>query len=420
MTGGSGAREFRGAVLTAGGSEGPLIHCLRQHRPDQVLFVVSQSSRAIVEEKVLPAIDYDPQREFLTLAEENDLRSVYDGIAAKIEEWIERSNLTPQEVFFDYTGGTKSMSAALVLACIERLPNFNYVSGERNKDGLGIVMSGTERHILGKNPWLAAGKQQRLLATEFYQRHNVEAASKLLEEASRVSDRDREGLRAAADFCRGLQNMQDFRFEKALGTIRHCRQKLEKYLTSIKVGVDWYPDLLKRLETLAAEAHSQFRGPMVETFHELLANAARCAHQARFDDATARLYRAFEMFGQNASAERFKGSRFGKIDLAKLELSEAQAMLQAFPEVRREGSRLPLPLGKTFECLELFGGEQYAHFGEMYRQVEKVLKFRNDSILAHGNQPVSEEAYRKLRQEMGAVLGIDEVRVQGWPVLRFE
>lgn len=281
-------------------------------------------------------------------------------------------------------------------------------------------MSGTERHILGKNPWLSAGKQQRRLATEFYQRHNVEAASKLLEEASRVSDRDREGLRAAAMFCSGLQNMQDFRFEKALTVVRHCRQKLEKYLAHIGVSVEWYPALVSRLETLAQEADGRFRGSMDATFHELLANAARCAEQARFDDATARLYRAFELFGQNASARRFKGARFGRIDLAQLTPAEANAIADEFSDVRREGSRLLLPLGKTFECLELFGGKEYEGFGDMYRKVEKALTFRNSSILAHGNQPVTEDAYRKLRQEMMEVLRINEGRIQGWPTLRFE
>ncbi|OQX91368.1 MAG: hypothetical protein B6D58_08485, partial [candidate division Zixibacteria bacterium 4484_95] len=50
------------------------------------------------------------------------------------------------DIVIDLTGGTKQMSAALALAATEQGLKVSYVGGEeRTKDGLGTVVSGTEK-----------------------------------------------------------------------------------------------------------------------------------------------------------------------------------------------------------------------------------------------------------------------------------
>jgi hypothetical protein len=57
------------------------------------------------------------------------------------------------------------MSAALTLAAVEKIPYYHYVSGEREKAGLGAVITGTERPVSGPNPWMQIAIRQRELAT---------------------------------------------------------------------------------------------------------------------------------------------------------------------------------------------------------------------------------------------------------------
>jgi CRISPR-associated protein (TIGR02710 family) len=65
------------------------------------------------------------------------------ALAALIEGGIE-----PDLIVFDYTRGTKAMSAAAVLACVSRGVNrIRYVTGQRGSDGQ--VLAGTERILDG-------------------------------------------------------------------------------------------------------------------------------------------------------------------------------------------------------------------------------------------------------------------------------
>lgn len=63
-------------------------------------------------------------------------------------------NLVWNEVIVDYTGGTKVMALALVLATIKYGGDYAYINGtERSKDGVGIVVPGTEKVLFRSNPW---------------------------------------------------------------------------------------------------------------------------------------------------------------------------------------------------------------------------------------------------------------------------
>jgi hypothetical protein len=85
-------------------------------------------------------------------------RTLRDHLPSKLTQW----GLLPEELLVDYTGGTKSMSAALVLATIEQAHRYSYVGGvERDKGRVGVVLGGRERMHYIQNPWKEMAQEER-------------------------------------------------------------------------------------------------------------------------------------------------------------------------------------------------------------------------------------------------------------------
>lgn len=133
---------------------------------------------------------------------------------------------------------------------------------------------------------------------------------------------------------------------------------------------------------------------------DLFSNAQRRANEGRFDDAVARLYRIIEFIAQIRL--QAKGIDSGDVELSRLS-PELQKKYQKFQD--QEG-KVRLPLYRDFELLHDLGdplGERF--FADC--KLRDLLQCRNNSILAHGNEAVSEEIYTKMHdQVIGYVLEI--------------
>lgn len=129
-------------VLSLGGSPEPLRVSLAYHHPDKAVLFASESSAAQI--KAL-AMDLPEIPAVLTCANPNDVQECF----SVAKHCLERAFIEKEaEVVVDFTGGTKTMAAALVLACAERDVLLSYVGGGlRMKDGLGAVADGSEAVI---------------------------------------------------------------------------------------------------------------------------------------------------------------------------------------------------------------------------------------------------------------------------------
>ncbi len=135
---------------TVGGTRDPILTAIREHGPDRVVFVCSGTdvatgapgSRAEVETKnpSLPAVARLPEGAWEVLEVPSDDPA---GAILAIEDRVARS-VGDGLCIFDYTGGTKSMSAALFfVACQTPDVQVSLVTGPRSD--LVQVVSGLER-----------------------------------------------------------------------------------------------------------------------------------------------------------------------------------------------------------------------------------------------------------------------------------
>lgn len=409
----------RGALFSVGGTPAPIIETLRGSPVDCALFIVSERSEEQISTTILPAIGYSLQWECERLSDPDDLNLCYQQIRTALRGWIDRRRLQNEDIYFDLTGGTKPMSAALTLAAVEQIPRYHYVSGEREKGGLGTVVAGTEKPVTGLNPWTQIAIRQRELATNLFAQGHVEAAGVLLDQAATTASQQPETLKAYAGLCRTLGRLDAFDFRGASAELPRHQPRLEIVFEQRGETclLAWVRELRKHLQELDGERSRQQDFP--RSLLELLANARRRGKQARYDDAIARLYRAVELFAQNRLYRAFGGAS-GRIPLDSLDCTLAEQLRAAFPDSMTEnGGRLQLGCAKAFAALAYSPFEDDHRVPEIYDRLKNTLGKRNDSWLAHGIRPASASDFDQMWKLVLAELGIAAEALPDWPQIRF-
>ena len=382
--------------------------------PDPVLFVVSGESRHEVESKILPGLHYVPQFGYSEVSDHQDIGTCYQTIRADIERWLFERKLKPEEVYVDITGGTKAMSAALMLAAVEHFKNFTYVGGfSRDTNNLGTILTGSEHVVRCQNPWITYAVRELERANGLLEAFYADSAAAILKDAAgKCDESQRARLETFAGLAKALGLADRFDFKGAHAEFRRWRQKLELSLD--------YP-LYKRLTSL--HEHWKAVGDQVkysdqtaerETLLELIANAERRANQSRYDDAVGRLYRAVELRGQQLVKQAF-GAELGKVSFECLPPASCEAVIKKLGQPH-DG---PYKLGvrNLFWILRFSEDETLGEKARIYNCLKDHLQKRNNSLLAHGLLPVKKASFESFWESVLSVLGVCDSDIPRWPQL---
>jgi CRISPR-associated protein (TIGR02710 family) len=393
-------------ILTVGGSPDPLIYSILQEpRPDRVIFVCSEESAHSVSPQGKASngvLDACARRGFslgegqidrLVLTNPQLLSACIEEmeryLSARVADWFQR----PGAVTVDATGGTKCMSMAAALVARRWPCTIRYVGGTARTDGgLGRVEASHEMRIDCFNPLDTLGHQLIEDALTLASRMSFESARLRLDPrhptlaaAARRSvaalsqllkvfaDWDRfdhaSALNALISLEKNLDDLQSFLSEAAFRSVRKNQEQWKHRLTVL----------------------ANSTGPSRDLVEDLLANARRRLREGRFDDATARLYRAVEALAQwtlksefdidtgNVLPEQLPIGFSGKNPTkpCKLGLQEVYDLLV----------RLNHPIGHAFVANRLKADPDDS---------KSPLIARNNSILAHGFSSIGEKACRSL------------------------
>lgn len=380
-------------AITVGGSCAPVVTAIGAHAPHFVLFIVStgkKGSRSMVdgtdkpvlaENKTHPLSIVEQSRltpdryDFIELDEPDRLDHCYDRIYKGLSDKSEPSS----EKIADYTGGTKTMSAALVLVALQLGWGLSVVTG--NRTDLQTVRDGTEYASVVNSHEVRARQlltQAENLFNQFAYASAAELAASLPGAAPLSSEVQRQ-VQHLVTLARGFDGWDRFDHQGAYNL-------LEPY--QAEMVPQWI--FLKQLV-------GPSRATGYQAVLDLLNNAKRRAKRHRYDDAVARLYRALEMFAQVCLQERQPSLDASDLDLELLP-----------PEIRskyaRQDEKVKLSLVQDYELL----ADLHDPIGEIYQKqrgkVKDMLNKRNQSILAHGNTPIDEKTYEDMREKVEAFL----------------
>jgi len=391
----------KGMIVSVGGTPEALIPSLKEYKPAFVCFFSSQQSIDKVPE-IKRKLDFRFEDYKVVLDDVNDLLQCYEKALACCD-FFERKKVPPEEIVVDYTGGTKVMSAALVLLAVSKGFSLSYVGGtERDKGGLGQVIDGGEQVFAQANPWevMAIDEIKRLVL--LFNRFQFEAAEKQLEDAiNKVRKEDlKHYFESLRKLCQGYLLWDRFAHKKAMAPLREGLEELRRYagISGDKAAsslANKVEENLQFLKDFSANS-GNFSQPSRWHLLDLLANARRRSEEGKYDDAVARLYRSLEFLAQL----KLRGE-YG-IDTGNVDLSRLQQRLKASEvgELRRNyfdhsDGKVKLGSKAAYHLLQWLGDE----LGEQYvrcKDIAGVLAARNASILAHGFTPVTKDTFGKL------------------------
>jgi len=410
-------------ICTVGGSPEPIVASLKQWRPMRVLFVHTPQTKDDVATKVVSkaheeGVNLDAGRyDLFELPNGQDLAICLDHLrqlTPVVSEWIARG--AAFRVVVDFTGGTKCMSAAIAIQASRWPCVFSYVGGnERTKDGVGVVVSGTEKVVHQTNPWDALGHQAVEDYVVLFDQHAFLAAANVATVTmKRVSrpDRKREFavLEQLAKALYAWDRFDHTTSKNLLDGVAKSANDLRAVFGSAKgerilAGVT-------RLATHLAEI-CQAKPPSRHHVLDLLANAKRPKDEGRADDAVARLYRAIEAIAQVALKERHSIESTEKVPLHRV-----PDALRAEWTTRAKDGVVKLGVQDAYQLLAGLNDQVGAKFQTAGLSGEtSPLNARNRSILAHGFERVSDAVFDKLWTSALSLADVDATSLPSFPTL---
>jgi CRISPR-associated protein (TIGR02710 family) len=430
----SPARGVPALLLSVGGSPAPIVASIVQQRPRDLLFFVSPQSKRQVADAILPALPADYRHHQLAYVETpsaEQLDACYRALRERVPGILADFGLDPRDLRVDFTGGTKAMSAALVLALAGQGSEMTYVGGaepgDRDKGGLGIVVDGRERIFRVADPWqeiaadrlhqavaLAAGGRYGLAAERLpaipRARGHVEtliAAIRPIFEAFALWDRF-QYVAAARTLAGALPNFQTF----ANGAARPC---YEEYATACERCLAVVQEVERERIQLQGfvERRAQpasINGRAIPA--DLCAAARRRADQGDPEDGVMLLYAAVEKLarGRLIAAYGIDNSKCPPERLGP-RLREKYPATGPVP--------VQLALRDSYLLLADLGDPDGDRFEQRWADVEKLAFARNHSWREHAYQQIKRPTFDSLLPVALGFLGLQESDLIPFPVPRW-
>lgn len=390
-------------LCTVGGSHQPIVSAIAALKPDFVCFVCTGkdpgtgkpgSEAQITGKGSIIKADYsddrpslpniptqaglDEDRYELRLCPADDLDAVFRVCFEALGEL--KARFPEARLVADYTGGTKTMSAALVAAALEfdgvelQLVTGNRADLVKVRDGwqsVGEANADELRLARRMSPYLGA-----------WRRHAYDEAALGLGRLTRPKGPLGARLDQARNLSEAYAAWDRFEHAAALALLQSYAAVLPEAFRS-HLGV---------LQRLCGKADDPRREPAL--LFDLYRNAQRRAAQGRYDDAVARIYRLLEWTAQ------WLLRRDCGVETGDIPEGFAPAGLEL---ARNRDGKLQAGL---FIAWDLVGaklkGEAARFIGEEKARLQNHIQTRNHSILAHGFAPIGRKHWEEFHAWLAA------------------
>lgn len=376
-------------ICTVGGSHQPIVSAINEQRPDHVIFICTGKDPAterhgssiqitgpgncikaqFSDEK--PSLPNIPAQTGLTVEQHevcctlsDDLDRIYLDCNNAIDTALRR--FPNAKIIADYTGGTKSMSAGLIMAALEHQDiELQLVTGSRSD--LIKVHDGSQYAACANIEQI---RFERLIAPyrQAWMRYAYSEAEAGLSQISAPRSTELRGqFSKFRDLSRAFTDWDNFNHPAALTT-------LQRYAPSLPDEFKAYLAIAMRLNDRNTAKRDAAR------LFDLYLNALRRAAQGRYDDAIARVYRLIEWTAQWLLKTQ--------CDIDTADVDET-AIPEGMTLTRNRDGQWQAGLFSAWQLIK------YKTSGEASRFIEREennllnhIKTRNNSILAHGFEPV--------------------------------
>lgn len=424
-------------IVSVGGSYEPVVTAIREIKPDRVVFLCSggtcrNSSVSQVmgegtpcelrrgaevikkEPNILVQTGYkesfDKEKDLIIVEDPDEIIDCYKKIEEKMSGIREED--PDCSIFADYTGGTKTMSAALAMASMDYNISSLFVTttGRRN---LIKVETGQFPKRIGTSIIHHKRRLKQILPAMIRQ-YNYPAAIEELKTVlmeCELPNEEQKKLGENLNLYKGLDAWDNFEHLAALELLEPLmgKEKIKFLAIFLKKVIASRKKIDNNYNT---EGQKVIFGHGYEVIEDLLLNAQRRAHQNRYDDAVGRIYRALELTAQIRLKTKF-GLLTGDIDINNKNIQNLQEECRSYLQKKRNDDNIiQIALKDSLILLNDLDDETGKRFNANRSRILDVLKIRNNSLFAHGFNPVGEGDYRRIEETIGGFIrdSIEEVR----------
>ncbi len=428
-------------LVSVGGSPEPVVASISRQRPKRLILFVSPGSRASAEQDVLPALPADYRYLEIAWIETPSAELLDESYATLRHELgllLPRWQVPWTDLRADFTGGTKVMSAAVVLALAPLGVSFSYVgsidSTARDKGGLGVVVSGKEKVLWEPNPWGLLALDRIREAMALVGQGRLQAADAVLPE--RGMGRAMHLVESLRLVLRGLAEWDRQRYAEAWEALETGVEDLSKVLAlaATPAQTRFLDECRSALAALRA-VHGEWKRftealqapPSTRHLHtgrfqgldgraiplDLCAAAVRRAELGDdAEDGVMLLYAAIEKLakGRLLACHALDSSRIPTARLGGLELEFARKYGHPL-----ESGCVQLPLNASFQLLRELGDEVGQRFADHEPAIRDLLSARNYCWREHGYSHVQRSTFDSLLPRVLSFIGAERDALVRFP-----
>jgi len=342
--------------------------------PNKVVFFASERSRCTIpfieelfildNDEFIEGEDY----QIVPLESIDNFNACFEIFESKIWEYGYFDDKHNYEIIMDYTSGTKTMSAAM--ACCGMFYNKVLISvgGDRSK---GEVSAGTEL-INYQNLYKIYDKFALMRVRNSFNANRFMPCIDILNYIVDLNIHKDSFL----SLCKAYSSWDNMDFEKAYDYLRKVDINHLEFV-EIKRDIKFN---LKALGNICNSRSENLKNYYI--LASLINNSIRRSEEYKYDDAIARLYRAFELIAQiRLYNYNIKSS---DVDLDILREHDVDERFLDFLERTRDDGKIRIGLVLDYLLLNELGDDLGKFFVENRSRINNLTFKRNNSILAHG------------------------------------
>lgn len=351
-----------------------ILYSIQVNNPSYILFIVTKESI----NRTIPFIinEIEISSEQIEINEIDDVEILYEKYCNLIQSYLNKG-YKEKDITIDYTSGTKAMSAAIVCSAFTmKINTLSYIYGKRAEDGR--VIPGTER-INSLSPNLFITENKIRLFIEFFNINQFDNAIKIFDNEENFHYKYNNLINNLLKLAFSYSQWDKFNFKVAHERMEEIDKKLLSNYSNI---------IPKHIAFNISWAKNLILSNGINNFHiaELYYNSQRRYYESKYDDGVARLYRVIEMIAQKELYDSYG------IETSHFEKSK-------IPEpIREEFNIDKIALLDAYKLLYKLDNPLGQKFMDSFQEILKILASRNNSILAHGLQPIKKEQYEKLSE----------------------
>ena len=378
---------------------------IKETTPDKIIFLVTKESTETLD-YVEKYLEDDKENKLRFIRSEKIELTTFSNINTLVKEISDIfEKIKHHKIVVIPTFGTKAMSIGLSIAGVLYNAEIYSIEGDRGEDNL--VIPGTER-LEQQNLWWIKNVFLLEKAKASFNAGRFGLAMEYLNQITKTKE-FKEIVSNMETIIQSYEEWDRFNHKKAYEKMRELpKDKIELYrLNKNFKFLETLYSLSRKVENI--EDESQIRETKSKIFihliFDLYSNAIRRFKEGKYDDCMARFYRIIEFIGQYILWRDYNivvSEAFGELsevsiwyDLKIKSNIEDKISFEEFEKKYfNEEGKLKIGLNQCYSLLEDLG----VKIIDDENQFKKILYQRNNSILAHGSQPIKKESCEEAKE----------------------